>query len=371
MAVQAIKRKRVTRVGSGAWSVYLPKSWIDAWLPQQQAGREVDLHLVSGSLLITPVVQDRTFTATDAPTAVPALRNMLLSAYVRGYEKVELRPAGRFPNEAIAAARDLLRHLDERIVASVGPDLIGFTVPADGGGPGDLLQAMGQRLAEVMDLAAECVEHASHDHERVVHAARLLQSIQEEDVSRMQHQTLRRVATLDVELQTVSDLQLLDLLAFLLDGLGGQCLALAATVLGDMGLTLADLAYPREELLRRLPKPSELPPVARDILQGHRATMREARDLLHRLLPALRSGDLAALAAIQDDAMRTRESLQSRVFEAVVRHWGDDASKDGAERGFAAYQLTNPMANLLSAIWACCNRAVLFLAARKPVPVTP
>ncbi len=366
MAVQAIKRKRVTRVGSGAWSVYLPKSWIDSWAPQQQEGREVDLHLVSGSLLITPVIQDRTFSASAAPVDVPSLRNLLLSAYVRGHEKVELRPAGRFPNDAIASARDLLRHLDERIVATVGPDLIGFAVPVDGGGPGDLLQAMGQRLTEVLDLAAECVEQAGHDPERVVHAARLLQAIQEEDVSRMQYQALRRVATLDVELETVSDLQLLDLLAFLLDGLGSQCLALAATVLADLGLSLGDLAYPRDELLRRLPKRPALPPVARDILQGHRATLREARDLLHRLLPALRSGDLPALAEVQKGAMQSREALQARVFEAVARHWGDEASKDGAERGFAAYQLTNPLANLLSAIWACGERALLFLAARKP-----
>ena len=367
--MQAIKRKRVTRVGSGAWSVYLPKAWIDSWPPQQQAGREVDLHLVSGSLLITPVVQDRSFSASDAPSDVPLLRNLLLSAYVRGYESVELRPAGRFPNESIAAARDLLRHLDERIVATVAPDLIAFRVPVDGGGPIDLLQVLGTRLGECLDLAAECLDHAGTDPERVVHAARLLQSIQDEDVSRILHQTLRRVATLDVDLESISDLQLLDIAAFLLDGVGGQSLAVAATVLADQGLGLADLAYPRDELLRRMPRRDPPPPVARDILHGQRATLRDARALLQRLLPAMRDGDLPSLAAVKADADRARAGLQERVFEAVVRHWGDQASKDDASRGFAAYQLTHPLANLLSAIWACAAQAMLFLAARKaPVP---
>lgn len=367
--MEAIKRKRVTRVGSGAWSVYLPKKWIDAWTPAQQEGREVDLHLISGSLLIVPVQQDRSF-AGAAPPDIGLLRVMLLSAYIRGYESVELRPAKRFSNDAIAAARDLLRHLDERIVASVGPDLISFRVPAEGATNVDLLQAMGARLTETLDLAAECVEHALHDPERVVHAARLLKSIQEEDVSRLLHQTLRRVATLELPLETVSDFQLLDMVAFLLNGVGSQGLDLAATVLRDLGIGLDDLAYPREELLRRLAPREPLPPVARDILQGHRATLREARALLGRLLPALRDGDVAALAAITAESNRTREDLQARVFDAVARHWGDEASKAGAARGFAAYQMANPIANLLSAIWACAGQGMLFLAAKKPAGPT-
>lgn len=363
--MEAIKRKRVTRVGSGAWSVYLPKKWIDAWSPAQQEGREVDLHLISGSLLIVPVLQDRAYSAT-VPADVGLLRVVLLSAYVRGYENVELRPQERFPNDAIAAARDLLRHLDERIVATVGPDLISFRVPPSGGGAQDLLQAMGARLIETLDLAAECVENAANDPERVVHATRLLKAIQEEDVSRLLHQTLRRVATLDLPLETVSDFQLLDMAAFLLNGVGSQSLELAATVLRDLGLGLDDLAYPRDELLRRIPRREPPPPVARDILHGHRATLREARALLGQLLPALRDGDVATLGAVLAGCDKTRADLQGRVFEAVARHWGDEAAKGGAERAFAAYQMANPITNLLSAIWACAGQAMLFLAAKKP-----
>lgn len=368
--MEPIKRKRVTRVGSGAWSVYLPKKWIDSWTPGQQEGREVDLHLISGSLLIVPVQQDRAFTAT-APASVPLLRTLLLSAYIRGYLHVDVRPAdgARFPNEAIAAARDLLRHLDERLVATVGPDRIGFTMPADAApATGDLLQAMGARLLETLDLAQECVEHAASDPERVLHAARLLQAIQEEDVSRILHQTLRRVATLELPLESVTDFQFLDLAAFLLDGVGSQSLAVAQTVLADLGLGLKDLAYPRDEVLRRMPRRGALPPVARDILQGHRTALREARALLVRLLGALRTGSHDDLVSVVADAAKARDEQQARVFEAVVRHWGDEASKGDAARGFAAYQLANPVANLLSAIWACAGQSLLFLAARKPAP---
>src|SRR5688572_18974933 len=48
--VPPIKRKRVTQVGSGAYSIYLPKRWIDGWPPEQREKREVDLHQINQSL---------------------------------------------------------------------------------------------------------------------------------------------------------------------------------------------------------------------------------------------------------------------------------------------------------------------------------
>lgn len=372
--MEPIKRKRVTRVGSGAWSIYLPKKWIDGWIPEQQTGREVDLHLISGSLLIVPVRMDRTFAATvpagasgTADTA--ALRSLLLSAYVRGYESVELRAADRFPNEAIAAARDLLRLLDERLVATVGPDRIAFTMPPGSGAPAtDLLQTLGARVQETLELATECVEHAASDPERVLHAARLLQSIQTEDVDRILHQTLRKVAILDLPLEAVTDFQLLDLAAYLLDGMGADALAVTETVLADLGLGLKDLAYPHDDLAKRLPKSGALPPVARDILQGHRTALRDARDLLRTLLGGLARSDLAAIRGAATDARAAREAMQARLFAAVLRHWGDQASKTDAARGFAAYQTNAPIANLLVGIESLASQALLFLAARKPAP---
>lgn len=364
--MEAIKRKRVTQVGSGAWSIYLPKKWIDLWTPAQQRQREVDLHLISGALLIVPVLQDRSFAATVS--ADDDLSTLLRSAYVRGYEEVELRPADRFRNEDIANARDLLRHLDERIVASVGSDRISFLLPATTNAPADLLDALGVRLRETVDLATECIEQAGLDPERVVHAARLLHAIQDEDVSRLLHQTLRRVATLDLPITSVTDFQLLDLATFLLHSIGVQCQELARLVLADLGLRANDLALSREDLLRRL-QPRDPPrPVARDILHGHRSMLRAARDLLQRLLDALRGEDLAELDAVKTGAHEVRDELHARLFDVVVRHWGDETSKQAAAEGFAAYRLVTPLTNIASAMWACADQALLFLSAKPKVP---
>ena len=368
--MDAVKRKRVTQVGSGAWSIYLPKKWIDSWTPEQQAGREVDLHPISGSLLIVPVLQDRAFTAQVAPQP-RQVRTMLLSAYVRGYANVQLHPtSGRFDSDCIATTRDFLRHLDERIVATVEPDAIGFALPvaivSSTGSGLELLGLMAAKVREVVGLAADCAEHAHTDPDRALHAARLLQAIHEEDLSRLFHQTLRRVATLELQLESVTDFQLLDLAASHLHAMGAQCVRVAATVLEGYGLSLDDLAYPRADLVRRLGRRDAPPLLAREIVQGYRAPFAAAQSLVVALPRAMLSGDTAGLAAVAEDALKARATLQESLFEAVVRHWGDDASKEQPEPGFTAYQTGQPLSNLLGSLATLAEHAITLTAARAP-----
>lgn len=370
--MDAVKRKRVTQVGSGAWSIYLPKKWIDAWTPEQQAGREVDLHPIGGSLLIVPVLQERGFGASVEPQA-RLVRMMLLSAYVRGYASVRLTPTeGRFDSDCITSARDFLRHLDERIVATVEPDIIGFALPVGAptaGGTGTvMLGLMAAKVREVVGLAADCAEHAHTDPDRALHAARLLQAIHEEDLSRLFHQTLRRVATLELQLETVTDFQLLDLAASHFHAMGAQCVRVAATVLEGYGLTLDDLAYPRADLVKRLGRRQEPPLLAREIVQGYRAPFAAAQSLVVALPSRMLAGDIAGLAALAEDALQARASLQESLFEAVVRHWGDEASKARPEPGFGAYQTGQPLSNLLGSLATLAEHAITLSAARPPTP---
>ena len=366
--MEPLKRKRVTRVGSGAWSIYLPKKWIDSWTPEQQAGREVDLHPISGSLLVVPVLQERGYSA-QVPSTANAVRTMLLSAYVRGYATVRLTPAtGRFDSDCIAATRDFLRHLDERLVATVEPSAIGFALPvavASAQGTGlELLGLMAAKVREVVGLAADCAQHAADDPDRALHAARLLQAIHEEDLSRLFHQTLRRVATLELQLASVTDFQLLDLAASHLHAMGAQCVRVAATVLEGYGLGLDDLAYPRADLVKRLGRRPAPPLLAREIVQGYRAPFAAAQELVVALPGRMLSGDGPGLAALASDALKARAALQESLFEAVVRHWGDEASKAHPEPGFGAYQTGQPLSNLLGSLATLAEHAITLTAAR-------
>lgn len=364
--MEAVKRKRVTKVGSGAWSIYLPKKWIDSWSPEQQAGREVDLHLISGSLLVVPVLQDRGFQAKATSAAV---RPLLLSAYVRGYAQVLLTPAeDRFDSDCIAATRDFLRHLDERLVATVGAEGIGFILPVSVGAQSadglQMMSLMAAKVREVVGLAADCAEHAGTDPDRALHSARLLQAIHDEDLSRLYHQTLRRVATLELELASVTDFQLLDLAAGHFHAMGAQCVRIAATILDGYGLTVDDLAYPRADLVKRLGRRDAPPPVAREMVQGFRAPFATAQALVVALPGRLIAGDTEGLAALGNEALQARAALQESLFDAVVRHWGDAASKAGAAAGFTAYQTGHPLANLLGSLAALSEHAITLTAAR-------
>ena len=225
---------------------------------------------------------------------------------------------------------------------------------------------MAAKVREVVGLAADCAEHAHTDPDRALHAARLLQAIHEEDLSRLFHQTLRRVATLELQLESVTEFQLLDLAASHLHAMGTQCVRVAATVLEGYGLTMDDLAYPRADLVRRLGRRETPPLLAREIVQGYRAPFAAAQTLVVALPSRMLSGDTAGLAALAEDALQARASLQESLFEAVVRHWGDEASKAHPEPGFTAYQTGQPLSNLLGSLATLAEHAITLSAARPP-----
>lgn len=350
--VPPIKRKRVTQVGSGAYSIYLPKRWIDGWPPEQRQGREVDLHQINQSLLIVPVLRDDHL-ELSCGTAAPAVLALLHSAYVRGHHQVSLKPReGRFSDDCVAAARDFLRRLDERLRSAVGPDCIGFTLQRDLPAPftsgTDLLQFMAARLREVIDLAAECVE-ASADHpDRALHAARLAAAIHEEDLSRLFAQALRLVATLELPLGRISDFQLLDLAADEYHAASAACVQVAAAVLAGYGLALADLAYPRQDLLKRIGRRPATPQLVRDITQSHRAAFQAAQTVLAGIGPALQAHDVDALLGLQEQARAAQDAQHAAILAIARAHWGKEEGTPDA--GFTAHQIGQPVAALLGAL---------------------
>jgi len=367
--VPAIKRKRVTQVGSGAYSIYLPKRWIDGWVPEQQASREVDLHQINQSLLIVPAIRADQLELV-VPPETPVVLALLHSAYVRGHHHVTLTPAkGRFGDECVAAAREALRRLDERLRSTVSGDRIGFTLqrelPAPFTSGTDLLQFMAARLREVIDLAAECVE-ASADHpDRALHAARLLLAIHEEDLSRLFAQALRLVATLELPLGRISDFQLLDLAADEYHTAGTACVQVATLVLAGHGLRPSELAYPRQDLLRRIAKAPAAPQLARDIAKGYRDAFHAAQTMLDQVGPAIASHDVPVLLRLQADARAAQEAMQASTVAAVREHWGRP-QQEGVQAMVTAHQLGHPIAQLLGCLGRLAQTGIALCGAQPP-----
>jgi phosphate uptake regulator len=367
--VQDIIRKRVTRVGSGAFSIYLPKKWLDAWTPTQQASREVDLHHVGDGILVTPVLADRSLEHAIEPDP-KAVRRWLLSAYLRGMNDVTLRPAhGAFGTDAIIAGRDFLRHLDERLVATCGSDAIRYSLnaqlPPPAATASDILNAMHGKVLEMLGLAEDAVRTYAIEPDRSLHALRLLQALHEEDVSRYFHQALRMVATVELPLTTVTDFQLLDLVAADLHRVSDHCLRIGTTVLRAYGLELQDLAFPRDHLISRVagvPAPSG---VALQILRTYPKGFEDAHDLLERLSAAMGAPNMPALAELIGDAYRAQDLLQQRIFAAVVENWGTGDTSDPATltSAFTAYQLSVPLMDIMGAVAVTARHGLGLLTA--------
>lgn len=361
--MEEVIRKRVTQVGSGAWSIYLPKKWIDAWTPEQMQEREVELRRISHSILISPVLQQDRF-ETVAPDDADVVRTLLLSAYIRGNHHVHLRSDAGFHNDTVAAARDFLRHLDERIVADCRSDHISYTLRSDlPPVSDDILVLMGAKVTEVMRLAADAIASAGHDPERSLHALRLLRDTQTEDVERLFHQSARLVATLGIPLESVSQYQLLGLVAAELHRVGEQGLRMAAALLRDMGLELDDLDYPRRHTLEKARNPAPPTGVAREL---HAVCKRGFDDLarnLDALIAALGGTDVAAFMAVAIDAAAARDAVQQQVLDAVAQHWGSDAQPDAIMAAFTASKHAARLQNAFDHIHSACRHATGLLAA--------
>ena len=357
------KRKRVTRVGSGAYSVYLPKKWIEAWPPEQQIDRAIDLHHIGHSILVVPVLEERRFDAS-LPDQRAEVEDSLVSAYVRGCNTVVLTADSSFSNDVITAARQLLRHLDERIVATVSKDEIGYTLDPSRPPPftsgADILALMVAKLREVLALAAEAVDAHTDDPERAIHCIQLCHAVHREDVGRLLHQTLRMVATVELPIATVTDFQLLDLLAAAFFGASSQAIRVANAVLSDLGIPRDQLDHPRELLLAKVQ--AETPsPLARAILRTYRKPFDGMKEILPKLQDAIAKADMKALRAHVESLDLAAEALQARVLEQVAMHWG--TSTDG--RSFAAYRMMHPVLEILATLARACRHAITLRAAEK------
>ncbi len=364
----AIKRKKVTRVGSGAFSIYLPKKWIDSWLPQQQEDREVDLHQIADSLLVVPVLRDRSLTR-----AMPDNRDLilatLLSAYLQGHVQVRLHPVGEasFGTAIITDARDLLRHLDERLLATCTAKAIGYdlqpNLPPPASTGQDLLNVLGAKVREVLGLAAEAVEAYGTDPERTLHALKLLRATHEEDVNRLFYQAVRLVANIELPLQSVTDFQFLDLLASNLQRVSDDAAHIARVILMDYGLELGDLDYPRDHLLEKLGQFEPPTPLVRAFVRANQRALVSCQTLVGGILEALLEADLVAAQEQMRAVAKAQAEHQERLFMTILERWGDATDQSKAQRGFTAYQISTPIAGLFGNLEVLGRHGIALIAA--------
>lgn len=365
--MESIKRKRVTRVGSGAFSIYLPKKWIDSWPEAQQESREVDLHLINDALLISPAHVDHR-AMMSVPDEQGLVCQRLQSAYVRGIDRLELTPTdGDFGAETIASARDLLRHLDERLSVTSTPAAIGFSLdpnlPPNVTSGADLLRILTAKVRDMVDLCAEAVDTHLVDPDRSIHAMTLMRTTQQEDVRRLLHQALRMVARIELPMRSISDFQLLDLLAADLERFGSHLVRIAEILLSDLRLDLNDLDYPRSHVLKQIGTLPVRPPLVQELIRNYRDGFAAIATALAAAMDAVQDRDMDTLSRLQTTIMEQQDAMADRFFATITEHWGEDMDAKQAMGVFAMARVASILADLAHVLRSTCHHALILLAA--------
>lgn len=362
-----IKRKRVTRVGSGAYSIYLPKKWIDSWPEAQQESREVDLHLINEALMIVPAHMDLS-AARVVPVDTETVCSLLRSAYVRGLDRLELTPSdGTFGSETIAASRDMLRHMDERLIVSCTPETIGFSLdpelPPSFTSGGDLLRIMTAKAREMVGLCSEAVDTHLTDLDRSLYAMSLLVTTQREDIRRLFHQSLRVVARIDLPMDSVTDFQVLDLLAADLERFGSHLVRIAEILLSELGLTVEDLAYPRPHIMQQVGELPTRTPLVQELIRNYRLGFDAIATALNATMDAVQTRDMATVSALKANIMEQQDAMAGRFFATIAEHWGDEIKADQAVGAFTMTRVASILADLAHVLQSACHHALVLLAA--------
>lgn len=315
-------RKRVGRVGSGAFSLYLPKKWMDTWSPEQWDEREVDLIPLARGLLILPVIRQETYTAT-LNGEDPRLADQLRSAFVRGYRNLHVTLEPKGTSQTLEHARSLLRHLDQGlqikmdpssiIVRSVSEETLAQAVPLS-----EHVHGMAQSLLR-------CVHAHGSDFDMVEQGVHYARAVYREDIARGLDRILRAVNRLQVHLRAVADLQELTLEAVMLE-------RVARRMDETAGLLQHNLAAGEETWqLRGLALDLRL--VLRDMVA----------DLVQFLQVQQNAGDAEAYDALGEQMGIQFKAHQAKVLDLLTQHWGETLTPDDATQAFRVYGWISPI----------------------------
>ncbi|MEW5760301.1 MAG: hypothetical protein AB1779_06010 [Candidatus Thermoplasmatota archaeon] len=247
-------RKRVTRVGSGAYSIYLPKKWIEDWCEKQKESMEVELLTLGEHLIVSPIVRKMEKEIDAKLENIEEAKYALISSYINGYENFKLNSRERLKEEVICGAMAFTRSLDENIVARVSENSIACTMRAQAQLPTykDLLSLLFDRNLDIIEMAKEILFYYELNPNRTLHIMKMVYSIEEEDIDRLTYQILRLLVNLQVQVNSLSELYFLCLVSDVLERIGDALIGIVELVCELYGINKEHLSYPIEILEKEL-----------------------------------------------------------------------------------------------------------------------
>ncbi len=348
-------RKKLTKSGKGAFSVYIPKRWIDGWVEEQKKDKEVNLVELDEHLLLSPVIKEsKKRLAVDLKTSAE-IRTLLLSSYVRGYQQVDIISERKFTNEQISEARGYIRLLDENLQMTANDNMISYKSrnAESKFDYSDLFVNLFSKTAEVLELVSELLTFYDMNPQRTVHLIRMINSVEEEDIDRISFHIFRQMANLDMPFDSFIDIEFLGLVSDILERIGDTSVGIAGLVCDIYGIDRNHMHYPLEILekeveSRKITIPDNLVELKKIYIQA----IKDGCMYLQACRDTVMKKDGISAYHLKRELMDLRRGVETQIFEAVARLWeeigkekegkghrpskGDAKDKDKARAGWDA-----------------------------------
>ncbi len=309
--------KRISRAGSGGYSVYLPKKWISGWTESQKKNRELEMFEVGEHLILTPRKNRRPHDATLEGRSQEELIYQVLSAYINGIDDFKMTQKG-LTDVDLSEIRNIVRFLDENLSVRTGGDFVEYeNRPVVSYDVKNMLTLLFDKVIEAENLAADLINDCDSDPERSIHLMRMMYGIEKEDVNRLSLQIFRNLSKCRDSSSRFIDVNFMWSSANMLEIIGDALYGMVQTVCRCYGLEPDELQYPSEYLEVSLKEGREVLGRAEKLRMQLVIDLREAATMLGKAKEAITSGDGKGAFEYKDEIRDQVKAMESEMADGI------------------------------------------------------
>lgn len=351
-------RKRVTRAGSGGFSIYLPKKWIKSWSGEQVKDREVNMFSIENHLILAPKLSRKKIEISVDHITREDLKEYILSSYINGADEFKLQ-ASFLTDALIGESRSIIRMLDENLEPTSSNNMISYVNRSSiVHETHALIALLFDKLSDGENLVLELIQSFDSNPEKGIHLLRLLYTL-EEDIDRIAFQIMRNISKLDISSRSITEINLIWTLADALERVGDTLYSITGLICDFYGLEREELRYPVEYLQQHIvSKNFTLPDGVKHLKDDISSDMKSCYSFLLRTKKSiLERNGREALQCARDIACYTKQ--------AEYRYWDKVAkiARPLAIREYNSFLLCNGLAlnvwNLLLLTEGLAKRSAL------------
>ncbi len=309
--------KKISRAGSGGYSVYLPKKWINGWTNEQKRSREVEMFEVGEQLVLTPKWSRNELSIEQKGTSQEELIYHVLSAYISGVDDFRMTHDG-LSDMDISELRNIIRFLDENLSVRTDGGIIEYeNRPVVDYDVNYMLPLLFDKVIEAENLAADLINDCDTDPHHCIHLMKMMHAIEKEDVNRLSLQIFRNLSKCQAPLRSFVDVNFRWSSANMLEIIGDALHGMVQLVCRCYGLDPDELQYPTEYLEKEVEIRCRVLGGAEKLRMQLVIDMREAAIMLAKTKEAIVSGDGKGAFDCKDEIQDRVRGMESKLADGV------------------------------------------------------